>query len=380
MAKKDYYEILGVSKTATQDEIKSSFRKLAKKYHPDVSKEPNASEKFKEAQEAYAVLADENQRKKYDQFGHSAFENQNGGGGNPGGGYDFSGFDFSNIFDEIFGRSGGGFSSFGFNDFMGGGTSRNNRASKGRDLGYLMEITFEEAAFGCKKEIELEVVSECPKCNGKGGHGEKTCPVCGGNGYEITQTNTLFGSFASKSICHKCGGSGVIYSDVCEKCHGKGKIKEKKTIVITVPKGINSKEQIRLSGKGEAGNNGGPNGDLYIEFSVKSHPLYRREENDIYIDLPVNICDLTLGTTKTIKTLDGKIELKVPSGSQPGDVLRIKGKGIENDSWKKGDLYVSLKLIIPNKLSRKQKELFEELSNTDLEDDAVFSKFERLNK
>ncbi len=376
MAKRDYYEILGVSKSASQDEIKSSFRKLAKKYHPDVSKEPDAAEKFKEAQEAYAVLSDENQRKKYDQFGHAAFEGPSGNG-TTGGGYDFSGFDFSSVFDEIFGGN-SGFSSFGFGDFMGG--NRKSRASKGRDLGYLMEITFEEAVFGCKKDIELEMVNACSHCDGKGGHGEKTCPTCNGSGYEVTQTNTLFGSFASKTVCHKCGGSGVIYKETCEKCHGKGKVKEKKVITINVPKGIDSKEQVRLSGKGEAGSNGGPNGDLYIEFSVKPHPLYKRDGTDIHIDLPVTICDLVLGTSKTIKTLDSRVELKIPSGSQPGDILRIKNKGIETDSWKSGDFFVTLKLIVPEKLSRKQKELFENLKDTDLEDNNEFIKFDKLNK
>lgn len=378
MAKRDYYEILGVDKNASEADIKSAFRKLAKKYHPDVCKEENGSEKFKEAQEAYAVLSDASQRKKYDQFGHAAFDNQHGGGGTPGGGYDFSGFDFSSIFDEIFGGN-GGFSSFGFGDF-GGNSRRKNRPTKGRDLGYLMEITFEEAVFGTKKDIEIELVNTCDKCGGTGGHGEKTCPNCGGSGYEITQTNTLFGSFQSKTVCNKCGGSGVVYKDVCEKCHGKGKVKEKKVLTVTVPKGINTKEQIRLTGKGETGTNGGPNGDLYIEFEVKPHPLFKRDGYDIHIDLPVTICDLTLGTSKIIKTLDGKVNLKIPAGSQPGDILRIKSKGIENDSWKTGDFYVTLKLIIPEKLTRNQKELFESLRETDLEDSSEFSKFEKLNK
>ncbi len=374
MAKRDYYEILGVNKNATEDEIKSAFRKLAKKYHPDVSKEENAAEKFKEAQEAYAVLSDQAQRSKYDKFGHSAFEGPTGGAS---GGYDFSGFDFSSIFDEIFGGN-SNFSSFGFGDFMGGG--RRNRATKGRDLGYLMEITFEEAAFGCKKEIEIEMVDKCSSCDGNGGHGEKTCPDCEGSGYEVTETSTLFGSFSSRTVCRKCGGKGVIYKENCDKCHGRGKIKSKKTITISVPKGINSGEQVRLSGKGESGSNGGPNGDLYIEFSVKSHPLYKREGYDIYIDLPVTICDLALGSTKVIKTLNGKVELKIPAYSNAGDVLRIKNKGIETDSWKNGDFYVTLKLVVPQKLSKNQKELFEELKETDLENSIEFERFEKLNK
>ncbi len=378
MAKKDYYEILGVDKNASEDEIKSAFRKLAKKYHPDVCKEEGGAEKFKEAQEAYAVLSDKNQRSKYDQFGHAAFEGSNG---NPtsGGGYDFSGFDFSSIFDEIFGRN-GDFSNFGFEDLMGNGRRKNSRTSKGRDLGYLMEVTFEEAVNGCKKDIELEMVVDCPECDGKGGHGEISCPECGGSGYRTTQTNTIFGSFATKTVCPECGGKGVTYKETCSKCKGRGKIKEDKVITITVPKGIDSKEQIRLSGKGESGSNGGPNGDLYIEFKVKPHPLFKREGNDIHIELPVNICDLVLGSSKTIKTLDGFITLKIPAGSNAGDILKIKNKGIETDGWRNGDFFVTLKLITPTKLTKEQKELFEDLSNTDLEKDLEFSKFEKLNK
>lgn len=379
MAKRDYYEILGVDKNASEADIKSAFRKLAKKYHPDVCKDADGAEKFKEAQEAYAVLSDSKERSKYDQFGHAAFE-QGAGGTGYGGGYDFSGFDFSGIFDEIFGRNNGDFSTFDFSDFGFGGGRKRTRATKGRDLGYLMEVSFEEAVYGCKKDIELELVNACSECNGTGGHGERTCAECDGSGYQTSQTSTIFGSFATRTTCKSCGGAGVTYKEVCNKCRGKGKVKEKKVLTITVPKGINTKEQIRLSGKGEEGTNGGSNGDLYIEFLVKPHPLFKRDGNDIHIEMPVTICDLALGTTKTIKTLDGTVELKVPSGSQPGDMLRIKNKGIETDSWKSGDFYVTLKLIVPSRLSREQKDLFEGLNDTNLESDSEFSKFEKLNR
>lgn len=382
MAKRDYYEVLGVSKTATDQEIKSAFRKLAKKYHPDVCKDPNGAEKFKEAQEAYAVLSDSNRRKTYDQFGHAAFEQ--GGPGNAGGyssgGYDFSGFDFSSIFDEIFGRSDSDFSSFGFDDLFGGGRKKSNRAKNGRDVGYLLEITFEEAVFGCKKEIEIEVTDNCPECDGIGGHGEEVCSVCNGSGTEIKQASTMFGTFQTRSTCHTCGGEGRTFRETCKKCRGTGKVKVEKTITITVPKGIDNGEQLRISGKGEAGTNGGANGDLYIEFRVKSHPLYTRKNNDIYIDLPVTICDLVMGSTKEVKTLDGFVDLKIPSGSSAGDMLKIKGKGIDNGSWKNGDFYVTLKLITPTKLTREQKDLFERLSDTDLENYKEFNDFEKLNK
>lgn len=374
MAKRDYYEILGVNKNASEDEIKSAFRKLAKKYHPDVCKEADGTTKFKEAQEAYAVLSDKNQRAKYDQYGHSAFE---GMSGNTGGGYDFSGFDFSSIFDELFGNR--GFSSF--SSFGGFGGNKRNRATKGSDLMYRMDIDFEESIYGVKKEIELNVTETCSECDGYGGHDEKTCPDCDGSGYINQETRTILGAFVSRTVCSTCEGKGQIYKNICSKCHGKGKIRIKKDIVINIPKGINTGEQLRLSEKGEAGTNGGPNGDLYIEINVNKHPLYTREENDIYIELPVTITDLVLGTSKKIKTPQGFIDLKIKEGSQSGDILRVKGKGIENESWgKDGDFFIILKLVTPIKLTKEQKKIFEELEDTDLESSEVFKKFEKLNK
>jgi molecular chaperone DnaJ len=372
MNKKDYYEVLGVSKTSSEDEVKSAFRKLAKKYHPDICKDADGPAKFKEAQEAYAVLSDKDQRAKYDQYGHAAFNQQTGGGA---GGYDFSGFDFSSIFDEIFG--GGGFSSFGG---FGGSSRGRNRASKGNDLLYSMDIDFDEAIFGSKREISLDITDTCNECDGKGGFKETTCPDCDGNGVVNQESRTIFGSFVSRTTCSTCGGSGHTYKEECSACRGKGKIKTKKKIVITIPKGINNGEQLRLSGKGEAGNNGGPNGDLYIEIHIESHPLYKRDGDDIHIDLPVSITDLVLGTTKNVKTPYGFIDLKIKEGSQPNDVLRVKGKGIQADGWRDGDFYITLKLIVPTKLNREQKELFERLSDTDLDSSDAFKKFDKLNR
>lgn len=380
MAKRDYYEVLGVDKNASEADIKSAFRKLAKKYHPDVCKDPDGAEKFKEAQEAYAVLSDKNERSKYDKYGHAAFSNGQSAGAGGYGGYDYSNFDFSSIFDEIFGNStNSGFGGFNFGDFM-GSSRKGKRRTKGRDLGYIMDISFEDAINGAKKDIELELVDKCDKCNGQGGFNSKTCSACSGTGYITSQTNTIFGSFASKTVCSTCGGSGETYSEVCSKCHGNGRVKAKKEITITIPKGINNKEQVRLAGKGEAGENGGESGDLYIEFNVKPHPLFRREGNDIYVELPVTICDLVLGCKKQIKTLDGFVDLKIPSGSQPGDTLRIKNKGVSTGEYRNGDFYVILKLIVPEKLTRDQKALFEELNETDLEKDSAFDKFKKLNK
>lgn len=381
MAKRDYYEVLGVSKDATEAEIKSAFRKKAKEFHPDLNKSPDAPEKFKEAQEAYACLSDKDNRAKYDKYGHAAFENpygEAGGGAYSGGGNPFGNFDFGDIFDDLFG---GGFGSFGGSAF-GGGSSRNtNRAKKGRDTLYGLKIDFMEAVYGCKKDVDLEYYETCDDCDGKGGHGETSCPECGGSGYVIKQTSTILGTIQTRTVCSECNGKGVTYKSKCNTCRGNGKVKVSKTITIDIPAGIDNGDQLRVAGKGEAGINGGPNGDLYIEIRYPEHEFYRREGNDIYVDLPVTITDLCLGCKKTVKTIDGKVDIKIKDGSQPGDILRIKGKGINNpDSWKKGDFYCVLKLIIPTSLTREQKRILSELEDTDLEDSSEFRKFEKLNK
>ena len=374
--KKDYYEVLGVSKNATDDEIKSAFRKLAKKYHPDVSKEENAAEKFKEAQEAYAVLSDKQKRSQYDQFGHSAFNNNAGGAGGFSGGFDFSDFNFDDILSEVFG---GGFSSFGFGGF--GNKKSKTRARKGDDLVYRMNVTFEEAAFGTNKDITIDVTENCKSCDGVGGHGVKTCPVCNGAGVVVEQTRTILGVINSKTTCSTCSGTGKVYETICDECRGKGKVRKRKTISVKVPAGIDTGEQIRLSGKGEAGYNGGDNGDLYIEFNVESHPLYKREDNNIIIEMPVTITDLILGCKKEVKTLYGLIDVKIPAGSQAGDILKIKGKGIESvHTGRMGDLFIVLNLVLPSKLTREQRELLERLDETDLENSDEFKRFNRLNK
>ncbi len=378
MAKRDYYEVLGVSKDATEDEIKSAFRKKAKEFHPDINKSPDAPEKFKEAQEAYACLSDKDNRAKYDQFGHAAFENPYGGSGGAGGAYQgnpFGNFDFGDIFEDLFSGGFGGFSGFG------GSSKSSTRARKGSDTLYGMQIDFMEAVYGCKKDIDLEYYEDCDDCDGKGGHGESTCSECGGRGVVIKQTNTILGTIQTKATCPECKGTGKVYKSKCNKCRGNGKVKVSKTITIDIPAGIDNGEQLRLAGKGEAGINGGPNGDLYIEIRIKPHKYYQRKGNDIYLEVPVTITDLCLGCKKSIKTMDGIVDLKIKEGTQPGDILRIKGKGIDNkDSWKKGDFYCVLKLIIPTSLSRKQKNILEELEETDLEDSREFDNFYELNK
>ena len=371
MNKRDYYEVLGVSKTATDAEIKSAFRKLAKKYHPDVSKEENAAEKFKEVQEAYAVLSDPEKRKKYDQFGHSAFQNNGGGAG---GFQGFDGFDFGDmgdIFDDILG-------GFGF--------SSNSRRSangprKGNDVLYRMTISFDEAVHGCEKDINLDTVDNCPNCHGEGGFNSKTCPECRGSGTISSEQRTMFGSFLTKTTCPECHGTGNIFEKKCPDCNGKGKIRKNKTITVTVPAGIDNGNRLRLTGKGEAGENGGRNGDLYLEFTVKDHDFYKRNEDDVYIDLPLTITEAVLGCIKEVPTIYGNVELTIPSGTQSLDKLRLRGKGIENVNTKrKGDMYAVVKVIMPEKLTKEQKSLFESLANTELDNSTVIKKYKKFLK
>ena len=377
MNKKDYYEVLGVSKSATDAEIKSAFRKLAKKYHPDVSKEENAAEKFKEAQEAYAVLSDKDKRSKYDQFGHAAFDQTSGFGGGFSG---FEDFDASDILRDIFG------SGFGFNfgsGFGGSSSSTKSRKTKGPDISVIFEMDFEEAAFGTETKVELNIDDTCEECDGRGGKGIKTCSTCGGTGYVKEQQRSLFGAFITQRPCHACGGEGETYTTKCSNCKGTGKKKVKKTIVVKVPAGVDTGDHLRVAGKGPAGENGGPNGDVYIEMRVKEHPLFKRSDSDLYITLPLTITEAVLGCKKEIPTLEGNVILTVPAGSKTGEKHRIKGKGLKSPKgYSQGDLYVILDVIIPNKLDRKQKKLFEDLSKTNLKTSAfdTYEKYLKKNK
>ena len=362
MNKKDYYEVLGVPKTATEAEIKSAFRKLAKQHHPDVSKEAGSAEKFKEAQEAYAVLSDESKRKQYDQYGHAAFNNN--GGSSQGAGYDFSGFDFSDIFGDLFG---GGFGGFGGNS---------SRTRKGNDSLIRMTLTFEEAVNGCKKSIEINETKTCPDCNGQGGHGAKTCPDCRGAG-QINQS-IFGGAFVSRTTCPRCSGKGKVFESKCSTCFGKGTVTKKSTKEVKVPAGVDNGNRLKVSGVGEVGYNGGPNGDIYIEFSVKEHPIFKREDSDIYLILPLTITEAVLGTKKEIPTLNGNVVISIPSGSSNNDKHRLKGKGIVDVQTKRvGDMYVILNVHIPKKLSKEQKVLFENLSKTKLDDSLEFEKIKK---
>ena len=379
MAKRDYYDVLGVDKSASEAEIKSAFRKLAKKYHPDINKEADAADKFKEVQEAYDVLGDESKRKTYDQFGHAAFDG-GAAGGNPSGNYGgFSGFDTSGFgFDDI---DLGDILNAAFGGGFGGRRKTSNKPQKGEDVLYRMKISFKDAVFGSKKEITLDLTDECETCNGKGGFNEKTCSKCHGSGKITREQSSLFGSFMTQTTCDECFGRGKTFERKCTDCKGTGYVTSRKTITVTIPKGVDTGTQIRIKGKGEAGINGGPNGDIFVEFIVEKDALFEREGYDIYLTLPINIADAVLGSEKDVPILDGTIKLTIPAGSQNGDKLRVKGKGVPYlNSSKVGDLYIILNVVIPTKIDKKQKKLFEELRDSELENNDIFKKFKKYFK
>ena len=354
--KRDYYEVLELQKGASEDEIKKAFKKLAKKYHPDMNPgDKTAEEKFKELNEAYAVLSDSEQRAKYDQYGHAAFDPSSGfgGGGGFGGFGGFGGMDFD--LGDIFGS------------FFGGGSRRANANSpaRGEDLSMLLNLSFEEAAFGCKKEISYNRVESCEACNGSGaekGSEVETCPTCKGRGTVTVLRNIGFGSMQSTQICSDCGGKGKKIKSPCKACSGKGQVKKTKKLEVTIPAGIDEGERIRLSGQGNAGVNGGPYGNLYVSIGIRPHQLFERDGTTLHCELPITFVEATLGAKVTVPTLEGgKAEFSVPEGTQNGTVFSLKGKGIPYRSSPKlrGDMYVTVSVEIPKNLNQKQKELLE---------------------
>ena len=381
--KRDYYEVLGVSKTASEQEIKSAFRKKAKEFHPDLNKDdPNAAEKFKEAQEAYSVLSDESKRKMYDQYGHAGVGNGGPGAGGFGGysNFDGAGFDFGDIFDSIFGGSASGFG--GFSNFGSGSSRQTSRATRGSDILMRMNLTFDEAIYGCEKKFNLDVVEDCEECHGHGGFDREECKTCHGQGTITTQQNTILGSFMSRTTCPDCNGIGRTYKRKCSECNGKGKIKKNKKLTINISEGINTGDRQRVSGKGNPGTNGGENGDLYIEFVVSDHDYFVRENDDIYLEVPLSLTEAVLGCKKEIPTLYGNVKLNISAGTNSGDKQRIKGKGVNNSYRRhKGDMYVVFKVYTPKRLSREQKQLIQKLSETNMETDEIkrFNKFTRDN-
>ena len=347
MAKRDYYDVLGVNKNASPEELKSAYRKLAVKYHPDKNPDnKNAEEKFKEASEAYGVLSDKSKKENYDNFGHAAFENGGGGQGGFGG---FSGADFSDIFEDFFG------------DFGGGRSSRNRSSNnRGSDLRYDLSISLEEAYEGKKQNIQFSTSEKCSSCKGNGskpGSSPSRCSYCGGNG----RVRSNQGFFTVQQTCPQCAGNGEEITDPCSDCNGQGNTRASKKIAVSIPKGVDDGTRIRLAGKGEAGTRGGASGDLYLFINVKSHELFKRSEVNLFFEFPISITDAALGATIEIPTIDGKkAKIKIPEGTQDGKQFRLKGKGMpfmrRGDF---GDLYVEIKTEVPIYLNKEQRNLLE---------------------
>ncbi len=351
--KRDYYEVLGVSRDAGDDEIKSAYRKLAKKYHPDVNKHDNEAEtKFKEASEAYEVLSDSTKRSQYDRFGHAASQ-QGFGGGAGFGGTGFGGFE--DIFESFFG--GGGFG--------GSSSRRRNAPQQGANLRYDIKITFDEAAFGVKKEINISRTENCNHCHGTGakdGTEMETCSECKGAGQVNVVQQTLLGRVQTTRPCSVCQGTGKKIKVRCGYCGGTGKEQKRRNLSVNIPAGISTGQQIPLRGEGEAGINGGPSGDLYIRVTVEAHKFFKRDGYDLILEVPITLSQAALGVELEAPLLKGKAKYSVPEGTQPGTVLRLKGKGIQHlNSSRHGDLYIKLNVEVPKKLSKKQKQLLEDL-------------------
>jgi molecular chaperone DnaJ len=350
MAKRDYYDVLGVNKSASPEDIKSAYRKLAVKYHPDKNPGDKAAEdKFKEASEAYGILSDKSKKENYDNFGHAAFEN----GGSQGGFGGFGGFggsDFSDIFEDFFG------------DFGGGGrrNNRRNSSNRGSDLRYDLSITLEEAFSGKKQNIEFSSSDKCTTCKGSGskpGYSADRCTYCGGNG----KVRSNQGFFTVQQTCPQCSGSGEEITNPCNDCGGNGNKQTSKKISVTIPKGVDDGTRIRLAGKGEAGSRGGANGDLYLFINIKSHELFKRSDENLFFECPISIADAALGTTIEIPTIDGgKAKIKIPDGTQSGKQFRLRGKGMPYMRGSgTGDLYVQINTEVPISLNKEQKELLE---------------------
>ncbi len=370
MAKRDYYEVLGIAKNATEDEIKKAYRALAKKYHPDVSKEANAADKFKEVQEAYEVLSDSQKRAQYDQFGHAAFENGGQGYGGFGGG--FGGFDdLGDIFSSFFG---GGFS----------GSSRRSGPRKGQDRFLQVTIDFMDAVFGKELSIPLSFDEECPDCSGTGAYSKddlQSCSNCHGSGKVTSQQRTAFGVFQQQSVCPVCRGSGKEIKRQCPKCKGQGYQRKNIEVQLKVPAGIQTGQQLRVAGKGERGSNGGTNGDLFVEVAVRRHKSFVRDGRNIHITVPISNVDAVLGCKIDVPTVYGDVSLTIPEGTQPNTKFRLKGKGIKDTrTGLSGDQYVEVNIEIPKKLTREEKELYQSIKDKNKNTKSVFDRFKETFK
>ncbi len=360
--KRDYYEILGVDKKASSDDIKTAYRKLAMQYHPDRNKAPDAEEKFKEISEAYAILSDQNKRQQYDQFGHAGIDMRYSQedifrGAAP---------DIEDILRD-FGAGGFGFGRGGsiFDVFFGGG-GRREGPSRGSDILYELAIDFEEAASGKKVEIEIPRTETCDVCHGSGarpGTSPKTCPTCRGSGQVSRTQNTPFGRFMTTSTCQTCRGNGEVIDAPCTTCHGSGKVQRKRKLEVKIPPGVDTGSRLRVPGEGEAGEKGGPSGDLYVEIYVKPHNIFTRQENDIIMEAPISFAQAALGDEIVVPTLDGKAKMKIPPGTQNGHVFRLRGKGFPSPYMSgRGDQLVKIKVDVPTKLTERQKQLLREFA------------------
>lgn len=360
--KRDYYEVLGVGRDASKDEIKNAYRKLAMKYHPDRNKSPGAEEKFKDISEAYAVLSDDGKRAQYDQFGHAGISGR------------YTTSDIFRDFDfDIFRDFGFGGLNRIFDIFFGQNRPRYESTVRGRvsphgpergaDIRYDLEISLEEAASGSKKEVNISRVETCDACNGTGAKpgGLKTCPVCGGSGWKEYTQRMGFGFASVRSTCSRCGGRGQIIVSPCPACHGSGKTAKTRRILVDVPSGVDDGSMLRIAGEGEAGTNGGPRGDLYVAIHLKKHEVFERNEDDVTCEVPISFIQATLGDKVEVPTLSGKAKLKIPPGTQSGTSFRLKGKGIPHlNRWGSGDQYVRVRVNVPTKISKRQKHLLEE--------------------
>jgi molecular chaperone DnaJ len=357
--KRDYYEVLGVPKDADADTLKKAYRKLAKMYHPDMHPgDKNAEEKFKEASEAYSVLSDPEKRKKYDQFGHAAFD----GGAGPGGGFDFNSADFSDIFGDLFG--GGGGSGDIFSDFFGGGRrsqDAQNGPQRGANVRTSVRLTFEEAVFGCEKEITVNFKETCANCHGTGAKPGTTpveCPTCHGKGRIVQMSHTVFGTMQNVQTCPNCRGTGKIVKEKCAACYGTGYTQTRKTFNVTIPAGVDNGLSVRMPGGGEPGVNGGERGDLLVECVVSPHPIFKRQDVNIFSTVPVSFAKAAIGGPIRIKTVDGEVEYEVKPGTQTDTKVRLRGKGVPSLRNKnvRGDHYVTLVVEVPTRLTQAQKE------------------------
>jgi molecular chaperone DnaJ len=351
VSKRDYYEVLGLSKDAQEADIKKAYRKLAKKYHPDLNPEDKEAEQnFKEVNEAYEVLSDKEKRSNYDRFGHAG-TNPNGFGG--GGGFSGTG-GFEDIFDMFFGGSGFG------------GSTRRNGPQKGEDLRVDIELKFEEAAFGVEKDVDIARNEECHTCHGTGakpGTNVKTCDKCNGTGQIQYTQNTPLGRFVNVKTCDKCHGDGKTVETPCTTCHGRGQEHKRRTIHVNIPAGVDNGSVLPLRGEGEPGTKGGRTGDLYVYIHVKPHPIFKREGNDIYCEVPITFAQAALGYELSVPTLDGKVKYTIPEGTQTGTVFRLKGKGVPNvRGYGRGDQYVKVKVEVPKKLNKEQKEILQKFA------------------